>query len=76
MIFSNSSIFFVGAAGDGAASTVACSGAQTPTAPTNGTAGAAGDTSRSYKWVWFVGVAQSPVALGVAICRGGYRILE
>ena len=37
--------FFVGAAGDGAAPTVVCSGAQTPAAPTNGTAGAAGDTS-------------------------------
>ena len=42
--------FFVGAAGDGAAPTVACSGAQTPAAPTNGTAGVPGDTSRPYKW--------------------------
>ena len=49
--------FFLGAAGDGAAPTVACSGAQTPAAPRNGTAGAAGDTSRPYKW-------------GL-ICRGG-----
>ena len=48
---------FVGADGDGAAPTVACSGAQTPAAPTNETAGAAGDTSRPYKW-------------GL-ICRGG-----
>ena len=42
---------FLGAAGDGAAPTVACSGAQTPAAPTNGTAGEAGDMSRPYKWV-------------------------
>jgi hypothetical protein len=49
--------FFCGAAGDGAAPTVMCSGAQTPAAPTNGTVGAAGDTSRPYKW-------------GL-ICRGG-----
>ena len=41
---------FCRAAGDGAAPTVACSGAQTPAAPTNETAGAAGDTSRPYKW--------------------------
>ena len=40
---------FVGAAGDGAAPTVACSGAQTPAAPTNRTAGAAGVTNRPYK---------------------------
>ena len=40
-----------------AAPTVACSGAQTPAAPTNGIAGAAGVTSRPYKW-------------GL-ICRGG-----
>ena len=40
---------FVGAAGDGAAPTVACSGIQTSATPTNGTAGAAGDTSRPYK---------------------------
>ena len=43
--------FFVGAAGDGAVPTVACSGAQRLAVPTNGTAGAAGDTSRPYKWV-------------------------
>jgi len=42
--------FFVGAAGDGAAPTVACSGAQTPAVPTNRTTGAAGDMSRPYKW--------------------------
>ena len=41
--------FFLGAAGDGAAPTVACSGTQTLAAPTNGTAGTAGDTSRPYK---------------------------
>ena len=45
MIFSNGSIF-LGAVGDGAAPIVACLGAQTPAAPTNGTAGTAGDTSR------------------------------
>jgi len=56
MIFSNGSIF-LGAAGDGVAPTVACSGVQTPAAPTNGIAGAAGVTSRPYKW-------------GL-ICRGG-----
>ena len=50
--------FFLGAAGDGAAPTVACSGAQTPAAPINGTAEAAGVTSRPYKW-------------GL-ICRGGW----
>jgi hypothetical protein len=38
-------------AGDGAAPTVTCSGAQRPAAPTNRTTGAAGDTSRPYKWV-------------------------
>ena len=43
--------FFVEAAGDGAAPTVACLRAQTPAAPTNGTAGASGDTSRPYKWI-------------------------
>ena len=57
MIFSNGSIFFVGAASDGATPTVACSGAQTPAAPTNGTAGAAGVTSR-------------PLQMGL-ICRDG-----
>ena len=36
---------------------MACSGATRPVAPTNGTVGAAGDTSRPYKW-------------GL-ICRGG-----
>ena len=40
---------FLGVAGVGAARTVAYSGAQRPAAPTNGTAGAAGDTSRPYK---------------------------
>jgi len=40
--------------------------------PTNETAGAAGDTSRPYKWVGFVGTAHSPAASGVAICRGGW----
>ena len=50
MIFSNGSIF-LGAVGDGAAPIVACLGAQTPAAPTNGTAWAAGDTSRSYSGV-------------------------
>jgi len=43
--------FFVGAAVDGAAPTMACSGAQRLAAPTNRTTGAAGDTSRPYKWV-------------------------
>ena len=42
--------FFVGAAGDGAAPTVACQGAQTSAAPTNRTAEAAGVTSHPYKW--------------------------
>ena len=42
---------FLGATGDGAAPTVACSRATRSTAPTNGTAGAAGDTSRPYKWI-------------------------
>ena len=37
---------FLGAASDGAAPTVACSGSTRPAAPTNGTAGAAVDTSR------------------------------
>ena len=37
--------FFLEAVSDGAAPTVTCSGAQTPAAPTNGTAGAAGETS-------------------------------
>ena len=41
--------FFVEAADDGAAPTVACSGAQTPAAPINGTAGAAGVMSHPYK---------------------------
>ena len=63
--------FFVGAAGDGAAPTVACSGAQRPAAPTNGRAGTVGHTSYPYKWVRFVGAAYSPAAPGIAICRGG-----
>ena len=58
--------------GDGAASTMACSGATRPAAPTKGTAGAAGDTSRPYKWVGFIGAAHSPAAPGVAICRNGW----
>jgi len=33
---------------------------------------AAGHTSRPYKWVRFVGVAHSPAAPGIAICRGGW----
>ena len=65
-------IFFVGAADDEATPTVACSENQKPTAPTNETAGAAGDTSRPYKWVGFVGAAHSPAASGVSICRGGW----
>ena len=64
--------FFIGAAGDGAAPTMAYSGAQTPAVPTNGTAGAAGDTSRPYKWVGFLGAAHSLAASDVAICRGGW----
>jgi len=36
---------------DEVAPIVMCSEAQRPVAPTNGTAGAAGDTSRLYKWV-------------------------
>ena len=71
MIFSNG-LIFLGAAGDGAAPTVTCSGAQTPAAPTNGTAGTAGDTSRPYKRVGFVGAAHLPAAPGVVICRGGW----
>ena len=61
---------FVGAAGDGAAPIVACSGAQRPAAPTNRTAGAAGDTSRPYKWVGFVEAA-GIAAPTVSICRSG-----
>ena len=64
-------IFFIEAAGDGAAPTVAYSGAMRPSAPTNGTTGAAGDTSRPYKWIRFVGAVHSPAAPGIAICRGG-----
>ena len=71
-VFKQRDEFFVGAAGDGAAPTVACSDAQTPAAPTNGTAGTADDTSCPYKWVGFVGTAYSPAAPGVAICRGGW----
>ena len=71
-VCSNGIIFFVGAAGDGAAPTVACSGAQRPATPTNRTAGAAGDTSHPYKWVWFIGAAHSPAAPGVSICRGSW----
>ena len=40
---------FLGAAGIGAAPTVACSSSSTAAAPTNGTVGAAGNTSRPYK---------------------------
>ena len=50
---------------------MACSGATRPAAPINRTAGAAGDTSRPYKSVGFVGVTQSPAAPGISICRGG-----
>ena len=71
-VCSNGTIFFVGAAGDGAAPTMACSGPTRPATPTNGTVGLAGDTSRLYKWVGFVGAAHSPAAPGVAICRGGW----
>ena len=42
---------FLGVAGIGAAPTVACSGSNTAAAPTNGTVGAAGNTSRPYKCV-------------------------
>ena len=63
---------FLGAAGDGAAPTVTCSGAQTPAALTNGTARTAGDTSRPYKWGLICRVAQSPAAPRVAIYRGGW----
>ena len=42
---------FLGAAGIGAAPTVACSGSSTTAAPTNGTVGAVGNTSRPYKCV-------------------------
>ena len=61
---------FLGAASDEAAPTVACSGSTRPAASTNGTT--AGDTSRPYKWIGFVGAAHSLAALGVAICRGGW----
>ena len=40
-----------------------------PATPTNGTVGLAGDTSRLYKWVGFVGAAHSPAAPSIAICR-------
>ena len=70
-VCSNSIIFFVGAAGDGAAPIVGVLGTH--------------KTSRPYKWHgrdgwWynpplqmsqFVGVAHSSAAPGVAICRGG-----
>ena len=49
----------------------ACLGPTRPAAPTNGTLGAAGDTSRPLQIGRFVGAAHSPVAPGVAICRGG-----
>ena len=42
---------FLGAAGIGAAPTVTYSGSSTAAAPTNGTVGAAGNTSRPYKCV-------------------------
>jgi len=42
---------FLGAAGIGAASTVACSSSSTAAVPTNGIVGAAGNTSRPYKCV-------------------------
>jgi len=42
---------FLGAAGIGVAPTVACSGSNTAAAPTNGTVGAADNTSRPYKCV-------------------------
>ena len=42
---------FLEAAGIRAAPTVACSGSSTAAAPTNGTVGAAGNTSRPYKYV-------------------------
>ena len=74
MVCSNGTNFFIGAARDGAAPTVACSGATTLAAPTNGTAGVAGDTSRPYKWVRFVGASHSPAAPGVAIYRGDWRL--
>ena len=42
---------FLGAAGIGAAPTVACLGSSTAAVPINGTVGAAGNTSRPYKYV-------------------------
>ena len=53
---------FLGAAGDGATPTVACSGSTRPTAPINGIAGVIGDTSHPYKcsmykYLGFVGAA-------------------
>ena len=44
-------VLFLGAAGIGAAPTVACSGSSTAAVPTNGTVGAAGNTSHPYKCV-------------------------
>ena len=39
-------------------------------APTNGTVWAAGDMSRPYKWVGFVGAAHSSAAPGIATFVG------
>ena len=55
-----------------AAPTVTCSRSTRPATPTNETARAAGDTSRPYKWVKFVGAAHSPATPSVSICRGGW----
>ena len=43
--------FFIGVVSDGAAPTVGVLGTHETSHPINGTIGAAGDTSRPYKWV-------------------------
>ena len=54
---------FLGTAGNRTTPKVVCSGSSTAAIPSNGTVGAAGNTSRPYKYVDLY---------GRLVCRGGY----